>query len=265
MGDYRCRADGAQALEQVRRRLLAMLGGDTQPVCVAPHARVACPPRPRRPWLGALPYAVPVLGLSVLAVCGWAWRGQAQQESSALRDQLLGLRAQAEAALARGGPDAAAHGASQQPSVDPAVDPRAWLDTPLRAGQLELRPEAGGWRIGLRGAPMFAQGSSEIDPGLSVLLRQIAAMARAHGGQLLVLGYTDATSRHADPAGNQALSQRRADAVAARLVHEGVDASHVRALGRASADPLGDNATAGGRARNRRVEIVLRDGAGAAP
>jgi type VI secretion system protein ImpK len=149
--------------------------------------------------------------------------------------------------------------------VDPAVDPRAWLDTPLRAGQLELRPEAGGWRIGLRGAPMFAQGSSEIDPGLSVLLRQIAAMARAHGGQLLVLGYTDATSRHADPAGNQALSQRRADAVAARLVHEGVDASHVRALGRASADPLGGNATAGGRARNRRVEIVLRAGAGAAP
>ena len=263
MGDYRCRADGQQALDQVRRRLLGMLGGDLQPLPVAPHARVAAPPMPSGHWREVLPWGLPVLAVIAWGVCAWTWRGQVLQDSTSVREQLLSLRAEAEAALSRPPPAVVpvqAPAPSASPSASPpAFDPRVWLDTPLRAGQLDVTREAGGWRIGLRGTRMFAQGSGELEPGVSTLLSQIAAMLKSHGGQVLVLGYTDATGRRANPSLNQELSRRRAEAVAARLVHDGVASARVRALGRASADPLGDNATEAGRALNRRVDIVLSD------
>ncbi|MBU6439985.1 MAG: type IVB secretion system protein IcmH/DotU [Betaproteobacteria bacterium] len=266
MGDYRCRADGQQALDQVRRRLLGMLGGDTQALSVAPHAQAAPAAAPPGPWRGVLPWVLPAIALVLWAGFAWSWRGQVLQGSTAVREQLLSLRAEAEAALSRPAPSPSL--APQPEPVSAAradVDPRAWLATPIRAGQLEVAPEADGWRIGLRDARMFSQGSSELEPGVATLLRQVAAMLQAHGGQVLVLGYTDATGPRADPSLNQELSRRRAEAVAARLVHDGVPASRVRAIGRSSADPLGDNATEAGRARNRRVDIVLRGIPGGAP
>ncbi len=142
MGDYRCRADGAQALEQVRRRLLCMLGGDTQPLTVAPHAMVARVPRPGRPWGGVLACWVALLGLSVPVACAGVWRSQVQQESTALREQLLGLRAQAESALARAAPQIEAQVGPARPSFDGAVDPGAGSDAALRDGQLELGDNA---------------------------------------------------------------------------------------------------------------------------
>ena len=71
--------------------------------------------------------------------------------------------------------------------------------------------------------------------------------------KLRVEGYTDNVGQ---PAANQALSERRAQAVVAWLTAHGVTATRLAAKGIGQANPVADNATEDGRAKNRRVELV---------
>src|SRR5262249_31782741 len=68
---------------------------------------------------------------------------------------------------------------------------------------------------------------------------------------------------HTDAAGtdekNQELSQARADAVRDYLISQGVDASRLTSRGYGEADPIADNKSAKGRAKNRRVELTKID------
>jgi outer membrane protein OmpA-like peptidoglycan-associated protein len=72
--------------------------------------------------------------------------------------------------------------------------------------------------------------------------------------KISLVGYTDSVGGDAY---NQGLSERRAEAVKAALVKRGVDASRISTSGRGKADPVGDNATAKGRAENRRTEVMM--------
>ncbi len=69
-----------------------------------------------------------------------------------------------------------------------------------------------------------------------------------------IVGYTDSRG---SASYNKKLSQRRAQAVVKALEERGVDASQLKALGRGEANPVADNATAAGRAQNRRIEAEL--------
>jgi outer membrane protein OmpA-like peptidoglycan-associated protein len=69
-----------------------------------------------------------------------------------------------------------------------------------------------------------------------------------------VRGYTDSAGSDSD---NEKLSTRRAQAVADRLAHRGVDSSRMRVEGRGESDPVATNDNEEGRAANRRVEIVV--------
>lgn len=71
----------------------------------------------------------------------------------------------------------------------------------------------------------------------------------------VVQGHTDATGSEVH---NQRLSERRADAVRALLISEGVDASRLTAVGYGEGYPAADNDTASGRQLNRRVDILLK-------
>ncbi len=56
---------------------------------------------------------------------------------------------------------------------------------------------------------------------------------------------------------NQALSERRGGSVAVYLISQGLEAGKVTSQGRGESEPLTDNESEQGRARNRRVELHL--------
>ncbi len=74
--------------------------------------------------------------------------------------------------------------------------------------------------------------------------------------KVIIEGHTDASG---DDKKNKALSQRRADSVAAAIVKAGVAADRVSAVGHGEEKPVADNATVDGRAQNRRVTAEIEE------
>ena len=103
---------------------------------------------------------------------------------------------------------------------------------------------------------LFATDSAVLRPDLRSDLRIIAAnLQRNPDSTIRVVGHTDSTGALAY---NQRLSERRADSVAAVLIENGVPGRRIVTVGMGPNDPVASNATAAGRAQNRRVEIVIR-------
>jgi len=100
----------------------------------------------------------------------------------------------------------------------------------------------------------FASGSARLTAAAAASVRALAAYLQDGGGRLLIEGHTDDEGQ---AEANLVLSQRRADAVRAALADAGIARSRMQATGRGETDPITDNGTAEGRARNRRVEIVV--------
>jgi OOP family OmpA-OmpF porin len=101
----------------------------------------------------------------------------------------------------------------------------------------------------------FASDSNELGAADRAQLARIATALRNDGGSFEVQGHTDSQN---STEYNQALSERRANAVVDLLVSLGADAGSLSAVGYSELRPIADNATAEGRAANRRVEIVRR-------
>lgn len=101
----------------------------------------------------------------------------------------------------------------------------------------------------------FAVDSSTISPGFQTTLDQIAnSMVQYPNSLIDVMGHTDSTGSDQY---NLDLSKRRADSVANYLVMRGVSRARIETVGYGEQYPIADNATAEGRARNRRVELKI--------
>lgn len=102
----------------------------------------------------------------------------------------------------------------------------------------------------------FASGQATLTAAAAASVRAIGAYLQAGAAlDVRIEGHTDSQGQ---PAANQALSQRRADAVRDALVAAGVPRARIESRGQGSAKPVADNASAAGRAKNRRVEIILK-------
>ena len=74
--------------------------------------------------------------------------------------------------------------------------------------------------------------------------------------EVRIVGHTDSTGSDAI---NNPLSVNRAQSARDYLVSRGVSASRMAIDGRGSREPIADNATESGRARNRRIDIFLAE------
>ena len=103
----------------------------------------------------------------------------------------------------------------------------------------------------------FASGQAQLTAGAAASIKALGLyLAAVPGGAVQVLGHTDSQG---EEAANQALSERRAQQVRATLVSAGLTRGRVDAQGVGESEPVADNANAAGRAKNRRVEIVVAD------
>jgi outer membrane protein OmpA-like peptidoglycan-associated protein len=108
------------------------------------------------------------------------------------------------------------------------------------------------------GGVQFATGTAETNgSGRESLSRFSGIVASYPGLRFNVEGHTDSVGSVAT---NSELSLRRAMAVRDYLIGQGVPASSIDVAGLGLSMPIGDNSTADGRARNRRVEIVISGG-----
>lgn len=105
------------------------------------------------------------------------------------------------------------------------------------------------------GDVLFDTGKSDLRPGAREALSKLTGIVLNYPSlRLAIEGHTDSTG---SAEFNQALSEKRADAVRDYLVSQGLDAGTLSAQGLGLNDPVADNNTAEGRQKNRRVEIIV--------
>ncbi len=103
----------------------------------------------------------------------------------------------------------------------------------------------------------FASGKSDIQARLKPILDQFAQGVNQQGSmEVKIVGHTDSTGSDVI---NNPLSVRRAESARDYLVSRGVAAGRISTEGRGSREPIADNATEAGRARNRRIDIYLAE------
>lgn len=240
-GRYRFASEGAARLLNIRERVhgVVMTGGlgfvrDIEPIrlprqtAVDPWVRPVTARRPRRWILVGLIVALLLAAIGYAAVGHWA-------------------------------------GGSQPASATASLDAlTAQLGSSLRdeiaAGNVDLRRDVATNTLTLRFNGMYGSGDVMVAPWWASMMASIGRTiaASAPSAHVRVAGYTDAkpadTTRQG---GNQVLSEARARQVAQILVASGVPQERISVAGQSDADPLADNGSKEGRARNRRVEVTV--------
>ncbi len=249
-GRYRVMHDGRSQLEALRERTAAVIRstrGEYEHE-LSPHWRGLSVMRDRLsqylpPWVGI------AIGLALLLALLFGLR--------------MKLAADAEPVFKR------IHAIGEIPvqAIDrPAVQPRVierprlarFLADDIKAQRVAVEDAVDRSVVTIRGDELFASASASVRDEFQPLLLRIADALRKVKGQVLVTGHSDnrpiATLRYPS---NWKLSQARAQEVADLLGATTGDAGRFTAEGRSDTEPVASNASAEGRARNRRVEITV--------
>lgn len=182
-------------------------------------------------------------------------QAQAQQsqmaaaQAQAAKAQADAERARAEAAAAEARANAAQANKSAQDANAVREKLRAQLNSVLATSET-----ARGLIVNMSDV-LFDTGKYTLKPDTKVSLAKVSGILQSYPGlKLQVEGYTDSVGG-ADY--NQKLSENRADSVRDFLVSQGVSMDNIAATGYGESNPVADNATASGRAQNRRVQLVV--------
>ena len=106
-------------------------------------------------------------------------------------------------------------------------------------------------------AALFEFGKAELKPEGAVKIKEYRDQAAGElnsAEKVVITGYTDNVGA---PELNSALSLQRAEAVRDHLVSLGADANKFHVSGAGEANPVADNTTDEGRAKNRRVDVMI--------
>jgi outer membrane protein OmpA-like peptidoglycan-associated protein len=183
-------------------------------------------------------------------------RAAVDRESTRIRTEADRRRAADSAETARVRAADNAETARQQAAASAVSAARADLRNRLNAA-LPTRDSDRGL-IAEIGGVQFATGKAELSPSARESTARFSGIVASYPElRFNIEGHTDSTGSVAT---NDALSLQRANAVRSLLISQGVPASSIVVAGFGSTNPTADNATADGRARNRRVEIIVSGG-----
>lgn len=280
-GQYRARPDGRQALERIRRDIY-----ETLRYFRPRAARHISPqweglgstlPRERRIPLWVIAAALPAL----VAGAFFAARTLIADRAAIVADELANLTPR-DAAIIRHAAfvthDQPAIAAAPVPqplsspppsrsSPSPAVRPDAQIDrlrnglsAGMADGTLTVAAKGEFVAIEIASAALFDPGSARIKRTFDTIARSIVAALDREPGPLTIVGYADSWKPGAASVfrSNYDLSLARAKAVKDMLIRTIGDPSRLHIEGKGDQDPIADNATAEGRARNRRMDILIR-------
>jgi outer membrane protein OmpA-like peptidoglycan-associated protein len=130
------------------------------------------------------------------------------------------------------------------------------LENELRADYVTIeRIDRDTIKVSLSSEASFDVDRSVVKPAFKPALNRVAAVMTKYDKTIVhSIGHTDSTGSDSH---NQALSERRADAVASALRNRGVAGNRLYASGRGESEPRASNSTAEGRKLNRRVELFI--------
>ncbi len=178
------------------------------------------------------------------------------QQSQLEAQQAAAAKAQADAERARAEAEAAearSKAAAASKSADDANAIRERLRAQLNS-VLATSETARGLIVNMSDV-LFDTGKFTLKPDAKIALAKVAGILQAYPGlKVQIEGYTDSVGSDDY---NQKLSENRAGAVRDFLVSQGVPMDNTSATGYGKNNPVADNGTAAGKAKNRRVQLVV--------
>lgn len=131
----------------------------------------------------------------------------------------------------------------------------------VKEGKVRVTQSRRGVSIEMDANVLFEPGRAELEPKSLEVLRAVAGTLKNEPFNLEITGHTDDVPiRNSIFASNWELSAVRATSVVRLLADNGIAPERLLAIGREASKPLASNDTAEGRARNRRVELMILSG-----
>lgn len=245
-GKYRLDPRGKVEVEKLRQEIYQVLtrARDRYPEVLSPEAKALNRVRGRLPsflslWLTMLVLAVAAAGLYA------SFLFDLNTRSDGVQHALAGV-VPVEQAIPLSFP-------SVRPEV---VRLREILAPEIQRGVVTVEGYPNRVSIVLQAAELFDSGSTALDPSFFPVLDKVAKALEIVPGRVTVAGHTDSQPiRTARFPSNWHLSLARASAVVKHMSDYGHLAGRLLPEGKADTEPVADNASSEGRARNRRVTI----------
>ena len=248
-GRYRSLSDGREALADMRGKLLEQLRQLRTPSDGELSGRWRGAQAPERRPAGALGFWVAGSAAALLLAALYiGYSVSLGGRSDPVARELAQLKAAPE---------------PERPQVSAAPAPSPHIAEQLAAeiarGEVAVTDAAGASTIVIRSDSLFASGSARLEAGIEPVILRVAEALDRVPGSILVTGHTDDVPiRTARFPSNWELSTERAASVVKLMAGKLADGSRLRAEGLADSAPAVPNDSAANRARNRRVEIILR-------
>lgn len=239
-GHYRTQADGRRMLETVRHRLFTLLA----------EGREAVPREISLRWLGVpegkfrLIRSVPawvtalVLGLALLGMFTW-FKYNLVNERNTLEAKIREIGALA-----------------PKPSK---LRLKELLEQEITSGRVQVEEDDNHSKVSFKGDDMFLPGQAVVNPKATSMLDKVAGGINEVAGKVEITGHSDNQPiKTVEFPDNKVLSEKRAESVAKMLRSRGVETDRIGTLGAGDSQPVDPANTPAARAKNRRVEILVR-------